>query len=760
MKKTLFLIVLASLAILLSGGWTSENPVAHKKDDKDKEIRARVASIMQKMDLKDKIGEMTQLTLDMLSVGEPYNVAEPHQLDSAKLREVLVDLRVGSILNIAGHEYSKEYWQEIIKTIQRIATTEKKSGIPVLYGIDAIHGVNFTEGANLHPQELGVASTWDPEMAKKLSAMTAYQAKASYIPWNFNPVLDIGRDPRWPRLWETMGEDVYLAKTMGVAMIEGLQGDDISNDFRVAACMKHFLGYSLPVRGKDRTQALIPERYLKEYVVPTFQAAVDAGAATVMICSGEMNGIPVHANKKILTDLLRKEMGFDGLAVTDWGDIGYLYQRHKVAKDYKEAIKQSINAGIDMSMVPTDLEFPKLLKELVEEGEVPMSRIDEAVERILTLKVRLGLFENPYPKASYPDFGGEKYSQLCRDAAGEAIILAKNDNKVLPLSKTARVLVTGPTANSLIPLNGGWTHTWQGDDVNRQTKGKKNILQAIQTKIGEKNVSYVPGTGFDSKKKDIEIDIKAAVKAGKKANVIVLCLGETSYTETPGDIADLELPAVQQKLVMALAKLGKPMVAIMTEGRPRVISAIESELDGVLLSFLPGDEGGLALADILFGDVNPSGKLPITYPRFTNDLTTYDHKGTDVIGPLGFNPQYEFGHGLSYTSFAYSDLKLNRTSYRKNDPIEVSINLKNTGERAGAEVVQVFVRDEVASITPSVKRLRAFRRVSLEAGASEVVSFTIMPEELSFVGRDNEWTLEAGAFTVMVGGEEVKFELQ
>jgi len=722
------------------------------EEEKDRELEAKVDAIMNRMSLKDKVGEMTQLTLDMLAVGQPYNLEVPTRLDSAKLRKALVELRVGSILNVGGYEYDLDTWHDFIGTIQRIATTEKTTGIPVLYGIDAIHGTNYTQSANLHPQQLGLAATWNPDLGEELAAMTAYQARASWIPWTFAPVLDIGRDPRWPRLWETFGEDVYLAKNMGVAMVKGFQGDDISNPYRISACLKHFLGYSVTLRGKDRTQAWIPERQLREYFIPTFQAAIDAGAGTVMICSGEMNGIPVHENEKILTDLLREEMGFEGLAVTDWSDIPYLYQRHKTAKDYKEAIKNAINAGIDMSMVPTDLEFPKLLLELVEEGEVPMSRIDESVRRILRIKVQLGLFENPVPKVKYPDFGSEKFAMKCRDAARQAIILAKNENNILPLNKDQKILVAGPTANSLIPLNGGWTHTWQGDDPERQTPGKKNILEAIREKVGESQVSYVPGSEIDK-----EIDLKAAYKAARRADVVVLCLGEMSYTEGPGDLNDLDLPKAQRNLVNEVARAGKPIVAIMTEGRPRVISDIEEKLDGILISFYPGDEGGMALSEILFGEVNPSGKLPITYPRYSNDLVTYDHKGTDEVG---FNPQFEFGHGLSYTSFAYSDLKLNRQAYRKNDPIEISLTLKNTGDRAGTETVQVYVRDEVASITPSVKRLRAFRRVSLEAGESQKLGFTLMPSELSFIGRDNEWTLEAGAFTVMVGGEKVAFELK
>ena len=705
-----------------------------------------VKRLMTTMTLEDKVGEMTQLTLDMLSVGEPYQVPDPHTLDETKLKHVLVDLKVGSILNCSGHAFPREYWKEIITTVQDYAVNQKESGIPVLYGIDAIHGTNYTSGATLFPQQLGQASTWNLDLAKKCGVVTAYETKASGIPWSFSPVLDIGRDARWPRLWETYGEDPMLASKLGVAFIDGMQGDDMGQADKVAACMKHFLGYSVTLRGKDRTQAWVPRRQLLEYFTPTFQAAIDAGAQTVMINSGEMNGIPVHVNEEILVDLLRDQMGFEGLAVTDWEDIGYLVSRHRVATDFKDAIRMAINAGIDMAMVPTDASFPLLLKELVEEGLVPMSRIDESVARILLVKKNLGLFENPVGDLdSYNKFASAEFTAMALETAEESIILAKNDNDILPLSSDSKILVVGPNAQSLNSLNGGWTGTWQGVDVKYNTPGKPTILQSLEAKSGN-NVTFAE----DDK----------AVAAAASADVIIACLGETPYTEKPGDIDDLDLDPKQIALVKSLKETGKPIVLVMIEGRPRVIREIVDDATAILVGFLPGDEGGNAIANLLYGDVVPSGKFPITYPKHSNDLLTYDHKGTDLVhrdfSMNGFNPQWEFGYGLSYTTFAYSALSV---APALDGGLIVSVTVTNSGQREAKEVVQVFVSDVVASITPSVKRLRAFDKINLAAGESKTVSFDISERDLSFVGTANEWIFEPGDFVVSCGGltEKITF---
>jgi len=595
-------------------------------------------------------------------------------------------------------------------------------------GIDAIHGTNYTSGATLFPQQLGQASTWNLDLAKQCGEVTAYETKASGIPWSFSPVLDIGRDARWPRLWETYGEDPLLASRMGVSFIEGMQGDDISNPNKLVACMKHFLGYSVTLSGKDRSQAWIPHRQLLEYFVPTFQAAIDAGAQTIMINSGEMNGIPVHANKKILVDLLRDELGFEGLAVTDWEDIGYLVSRHRVAVDFKDAIRIAINAGIDMAMVPLDASFPVLLKELVDEGKVPMSRIDESVERILRVKKNLGLFENPVGDLdSYTKFASEAHTAMALQAAEESIILAKNEDGVLPLKSGSKVLVVGPNAQSLNSLNGGWTGTWQGTDVKYNTPGKHTILEALQHRSGAE-VSFAE-------------DDKAVAAAGS-ADVIIACLGETPYTEKPGDIDDMDLDPEQLALIKALKETGKPIVVVLIEGRPRIVRDIVDDAAAILVGFLPGDNGGTAITNILYGDANPCGKFPITYPKNSNDLITYDHKGTDLVyrdfSMNGFKPQWEFGSGLSYTTFEYSGLTV---APALDGGIKVSVTVTNSGAITGKEVVQVYVSDLVASITPSVKRLRAFDKIELAAGASKTLSFDISKEELSFVGAANEWLL-------------------
>lgn len=747
--------LLIILGIALAGCQQPSQTTGPMTDDS---IDQKVKAIMAKMTLEDKVGEMTQICIDVVSAGENGAMEEPHRLDSAKLRKVLVDLRVGSLLNVAGHAYTREHWHEIIKAIQDMAA-EKTTGIPVLYGIDAIHGANYTMGSTLFPQEIAVAASWSPGMAEEISRVAAYETRASWIPWTFAPVLDIGRDPRWPRFWETFGEDVLLASDMGEAYVRGFQGNDPASPVQVGACLKHFLGYSMPMTGKDRTQAWIPERQLKEYFVPAFQRAVDAGALSIMVNSGEMNGIPVHCNKAILTDLLRTEMGFKGLLVTDWDDITYLYNRYHVAADYKEAIAMAINAGIDMAMVPYNLEFPVLLKELVEEGKVPMARIDESVARILRVKFQLGLFENAYhPDQDYSSFGSEEYAELSFQAALECITLLKNDNAALPLSREKRVLVTGPTANSMMVLNGGWTRTWQGNNPDWDAEDHKmTILEAIREKVGENKVTYVPGATFDQ-----ATDLAAAAAAASRTDVAVVCLGEMNYTEKPGDIDDLNLPPAQKQLVEAVAKAGKPVIVVLVEGRPRILGNIVEQSSAILHAYLPGSEGGRAVAEILFGGHNPCGKLPFTYPRFPNALLTYDHKNWDLVndsksGGSGFNPQWPFGHGLSYTTFAYSDLQISAGEWGMKDSVTIRVNVTNAGASAGKEVVQLYISDKVASITPPVKRLRGYEKIYLEPGQKQEVAFVIKAKDLAFVGLDNKWITEPGAFEVSVGELKEEF---
>jgi len=750
MSKRIHLLLLMVFALSLCN--CNQNIAQTNKALNQENIDAKVKALLATMSLEDKCGEMTQLSIDVISVGSPYNLTEPHQIDAAKLKKVLVDLKVGSILNCGGHGYSQSHWHEIINSVQEAATKEKKSGIPVLYGIDAIHGVNYTTDATLYPQQLGLAATWNPGLVTKLGKMTAYETRASGIPWTFSPVLDLGRDPRWPRFWEGFGEDPTLAGIMGAAMTKGYQGDNIADKYQVAACLKHFLGYSMPLTGKDRTSVWLPERQLRQYVIPPFKAAIDAGIVSVMINSGDINGIPVHSNPKILKDLLRDELGFEGVAVSDWEDIILLVSRHRIAKDHKEAIKIAINAGVDMSMVPMDLEFPVLLKQLVEEGEIPMSRINEAVSRILTMKYKLGLFEKThYAISDYPDFASKKHQQLAMDAALESITLLKNTDNTLPLSKNAKVLVTGPNANSLNVLNGGWTNTWQGNDPKYNTKGKFTILEAIQNKIGKNNVTYVEGSKLEE-----VVNIDEAVAAAKNVDAIVLCLGEKTYTEIVGNMDDLNLSRAQIELAERLTATGKPVILVLAEGRPRIVSAFEDKTKAAIMLYLPGNEGAPALAEILFGDANPSGKLPFTYPRYSNTLIPYYHTGTDRIkfdfSTNAFNPQWEFGHGLSYTNFAYSDLAMTKNSISTTGDFEVSVKVTNTGKRAGKEVVQLFTTDKVATVAPSVKVLRHFEKVSLKPGESKTVNFKLNAKDLAFVGIHNKWIVEPGDFEVHVGG--------
>ncbi|NBC04938.1 MAG: beta-glucosidase [Bacteroidetes bacterium] len=731
MKKILLTILIIGMTAIDSLAQLTEEQISQKVD-----------SVMQTMTLTDKVGEMTQLAIDMVS--NPG--AEPDELNEESLRNVLLNYRVGSILNVVGHAYTLDEWHSVIRKIQEMAIDEKPTGIPVIYGIDSVHGANYTMGSTLFPQQIGMAATWNTDLIREGSRISAYETRASWIPWNFAPVLDIGRNPEWPRFWETFGEDVHLASKMGQAMVKGFQGDDVSSPYRLAATAKHFLGYSLPASGHDRTVAWIPDIQLREYILPPFEAVFDAGVHTVMINSGEMNGIPVHANEEILTGLLRDELGFKGIAVSDWADIIYLHDRHKITNDYKESIKVAINAGVDMSMVPLDLEFPRLLKELVEEGEVPMSRINESVERILRVKFLLGLFNQAYhPDIDYSKFASNEHQQASYQTAVESVTLLKNEGDILPLSKEANVLVTGPTAHSLIYLNGGWSRTWQGDDPQYNTPGKKTILDAIRDEIGEKNVNYAEGTSIDE-----EIDIDAAVQVARESDVAVIAIGEATYTEMPGDLSDMHLPEAQRELVKQVAATGTPVVLVMVEGRPRIVNDIVPEADGIVMAYLPAHEGGRAIADILFGDQNPSGHLPFTYPSDSNDIVPYDHNYTDEVGPLGFNPEWEFGTGLSYTSFAYGNLTVSKTTFGADDELEISLDIRNSGEMAGKDVVQLYVSDLVASITPPVRRLRGFKKVDLKPGETQTVSFSITADDLAFVGRNNEWISEQGEFKIQI----------
>src|SRR6266404_2294924 len=708
----------------------------------------RVEDLLARMTLEEKIGQMTQLQIAMVTSGEDQNI----HIDPAKLDKAVVKYGVGSILNVNSQALTVDKWREIIGQIQQ-ASQKTRLKIPVLYGIDSIHGANYVQGATLHPQEIGMAATWNPALMQRLAEITAAETRAAGIPWTFSPVLDLGRQPLWPRFYETFGEDPYLAKVMGVAFVRGVEGQDLSSPNHIATSLKHYVGYSFPLTGRDRTPAWIPENYLREYFLPSFAAAVNAGARTVMVNSAEINGTPGHTNHHLLTDVLRGELGFRGFVVSDWEDIKKLVSVWKVAADEKEATRMSIMAGVDMSMVPSSYSFSDLMVEHVKEGKSPLSRVNEAVRRILRVKFELGLFENPMPDPSLKSGLGTNTSrQLALQAARESMTLLKNANNILPLAKTSRVLVTGPAADSLISLNNGWTYVWQGNKPELYPKDRATVLRAIEAKVG-KNLTYVPGVSFEK-----EIDIQEAVRAVRNVDVAVVCVGESSYAETPGNVTDLTLSEPQLKLVEALEATGKPVVLVLVEGRPRIISRIADAAGGILLAPNPGNEGGIAVADVLFGDYNPGGKLPFTYPRSPNGLVTYDHKLFETeetaFGNAAFNPQFEFGHGLSYTN-----LRLSSKQVQMNGQVQVSFNVTNNGKRAGKETVILYVRDEVATITPPGKRVKRFAKINLEAGQTHAVTFTLTKDDLSFIGPDNKSITEPGDFTVMVGNLTDRFTL-
>lgn len=739
MKKMIFCI-----ALIINAFFANAQHIAAKNS-----IDKKVDAMLAKMTLDEKIGQMTQVTLDVVLKTANGKAIQPEQIDAGKIKNAIEKYHVGSILNVSGAAYTREHWHQIISDIQAEAG-QSRLKIPVLYGIDAMHGQNYVQGSTLFPQEIGMAATFNPELAYREAQITAYETRASYIPWDFSPVLDLGRNALWPRIYETFGEDPYLAKTMGAAVIKGYQGNDVSSKYNVAGCMKHYLGYSFPLDGKDRTPAWIPDRYMREYFLPSFAEAVKAGAMSVMVNSSEINGVPVHSSKYLLTDVLRGELGFKGVIVTDWQDIKYLHDRHHIAATQKDAVLIAINAGIDMSMVPLDYTFYDLLEQLVKEGKVPVSRIDESVRRILTMKYKLGLFERPVGNPDdYTKFGSAEFTAASLKSATESITLLKNNNNILPLKKDMKVLVTGPAANTMRSLDGGWSYTWQGDFSDKFASDKNTILKAIQQKIGKDNVEYEAGASFDSLE-----NVEAAINAAKNADVIVLCLGEHSYAENPGNIDDLNLPPAQTELANELAKTGKPIILVMAEGRPRIITEAESKSAATIMTYLSGNEGGNALADILFGDANPSGRLPITYPRYPNALVNYYRKNIEngnSDDKNGYNPLYEFGFGLSYTTFAYSNLHISKPTLKDGETLAVTVDVKNTGARKGKESVLLYTREEYASITPDTKRLRAFQKIDLQPGESRKVSFKITPEDIAFVNDVSKTVTEAGEFKIMIG---------
>lgn len=728
------------------------------KADQDK-----VTALIKKMTLEEKVGQMTQVTIAVIAKGGWSD--QDGNIDPAALKKAIVDYKVGSILNVSAHAFSAEKWREIMTQIQdEVQNTPLK--IPVIYGLDGIHGQTYTLNSTLFPQNIAMAATRNPELVKAAAKVTAKELRASGVRWNFGPVLDCGRQPLWSRFPETYGEDVYIGKTMGAAGVKAYEEDGLKNPTAVASCMKHYLAYSAPRTGKDRTPSYVPEIELREYYLPQFREAVKAGASTIMVNSGEINGIPVHADKYLLTDVLRKELGFQGVIVTDWEDIKRLHDRHFVAATPREAVVMAVNAGIDMSMVPSDFSFYDLLLEAVQKGEVPMSRINDAVTRILVLKMKLGFFDNSYPeKEAINNFGKPEYQTLALDAAHEAMTLLKNENNVLPLAKNnIKVLVAGPSAQSIAALNGCWSYTWQGNQDQWYPADSKTILQAIRDKVGEKNIITTTGKGFDN---PLNYDAEKLKAAAANVNVIILCLGENAYAESPGNTTDLALPEEQINLAKAAILTGKPVILVLTEGRPRFISSIEPAMKGVLMAYWSGKKTAEAIADVLFGDYNPDGKLPFSYPRSMGEIVLYDRKPTEEIREIfnddvhsGYNPLYPFGAGLSYTTYEYGDINLSTPNLKGDEKLTVSITVKNTGSRDGKHTVELYTRDMYASVTPCIQRLRAFQKIALKAGESKTVTFTLDKNDLAFVNAQLKTVTEPGEFVVMIGNKKVKFIYQ
>lgn len=712
-------------------------------------IQKKVDALLAKMTLEEKVGQMTQITLGV--VGTQVD----GEINPEALKNAIVKYKVGSILNVTNHALTLEQWHNLlIKIADEAKHTRLK--IPILYGLDGIHGQTYTLESTLFPQNIGMAATRNVELTKAITKVTAKELRASGVRWNFATVLDIGRQPLWSRFPETYGEDVFIGKTMGAAVIKAYEEDGLDKTTAVASCMKHFLGYSASRNGKDRTPIYLPEVEMREYYLPQFREAVKAGASSVMINSSIINGMPVHASKYLLTDILRKELGFKGVAVSDWEDIKRVYSWHHVASSPREAVVMCVNAGVDMSMVPNDFTFYDLLIEAVRKNEVSVARINQAVGRILLLKMKLGLFENPYPEENAKaNFGRPEYQTLALDAAHETMTLLKNQDNVLPLSKNKKYLVVGPGAQSISALNGCWSYTWQGKDEQWYPKDSKTILQTIEAKVGATNIITTTEKGFDSAQ---NFDGNALIKSASGADCIILCLGENAYAESPGNIADLALDENQQALAKAAISTGKPIILVLTEGRPRFITNIEPKMNGILMAYWSGKKTAEAIADVLFGDYNPNGKLPFSYPRSSGEIVLYDRKPAEDIREVfnddvhtGYNPLFAFGTGLSYTTFTYSNLKLNTKNLLGNESLKIFLTVSNTGKVEGKHTVELYTRDMYASLSPDMNRLRAFQKINLKAGESKTLTFNINRNDLAFVDARLNTVTEPGAFKVMIG---------
>ena len=783
---------------------------------RDAALEAKIEKTLAKMTLDEKIGQMLELNLDVMgkmtvenakvdrekvrSVLQQYGRSESEinemlkQTDQQiidklggfpvdiykgdtkrvwKLNEQMLDTliskwKVGSILNAPGTKApTVAQWQQWIQVIQK--KSMKYLGIPDIYGLDHNHGVTYTQGGTLFPQPINLGASFNTELARRGAEITAYESRAANCPWVYNPVVDLSRDPRWPRVYESFGEDAIVNSKMVVAEIRGYQGDDNNHidQYHVGTSTKHYFAYGAPWTGKDRTPAYLSPQMIREKYFEPFKQAALAGTLTMMVNSASVNGVPLHASYEYMTKWLKEDLGWDGFLVTDWADINNLFSREHVAKDKKDAIRIAINAGIDMSMDPYSVEFCILLKELVQEGKVKMSRIDDAVRRILRAKYRLGLFEKPNTGGKgYEKFGSDEFAAASLKAAEESEVLLKNEGNILPLAKGKKILLTGPNANQMRCLHGGWSYTWQGSRAEDLSEKYNTIYEALCNKYGKENIILEQGVTYNENGAyydENEPQIQKAVDAAAKADVIIACIGENSYTETPGNLNDLWLSKNQRDLVKELAKTGKPIVMVLNEGRPRLIADIEPLAKAVVDILIPGNYGGDALANLLAGDANFSAKMPYTYPREINSLNTYDYKVSEEVGTMegAYNYdakvslQWPFGYGISYTTYEYSNLRVDKSKFTAADVLTVSVDVKNTGAKAGKEAVLLYSSDLVASIVPDNKRLRDFTKIELQPGETKTVTFSLPAKSLAFVGADGRWTLEEGDFVLKVGNQSV-----
>ena len=752
--------ILLSISMLALAYSASANVPVIKSDPK---IEAQVEQTLKKLTLEVKIGQMMELVTDLFGANDKNGV---FYIDEHKTDSILSRYKIGSILNAPNTcAPTAKQWEKYIAQIQKISM--KRIGIPCVFGLDQNHGSTYTQDGTLFPQNINVAATFNREIARRSAEATAYETRAVSVPWTYSPTVDLGRDARWPRIWENFGEDCYLSSEMGKAMVYGYQGEDPNNidQYHIATSMKHFMGYGVPWTGKDRTPAYISPADLREKHFAPFLAGLQAGALTVMVNSASVNGMPMHANKDILTGWLKEETGWDGVLITDWADINNLYTREMVAKDKKDALRIAINAGIDMIMEPYSCDACGYLIELVKEGKIPMSRIDDACRRVLRMKYRLDLFKNPTQKLkNYPKFGGEEFAKLALEGATESMVLLKNEGNILPLQHGKKILLTGPNANQMRCLDGGWSYTWQGHRTDEFAGKYNTIYEAFCNQYGKENVILNQGVTYNETGKyweENEPQIQGAVDAAKNVDVIVACIGENSYTETPGNLTDLWLSENQRNLVKELAKTGKPVVLVLNEGRPRLIADIEPSAQGVIDILIPGNMGGDALVDLVSGKSNFSGKMPYTYPKEINSLANYDFKKSEEVGTMEgaydynakITQQWGFGYGLSYTSYKYSNLKVSQSDFRHGDIIKVSVDVKNTGKVAGKESVLLFSSDLIASMVPDGRRLRAFDKIELQPGETKTVTFDLNADDLAFVGYDGKWVLEEGDFKLMIADQ-------